>query len=688
MLRGFAIAAALLVTDFGSACHLCGDPEHSAGAPHMHAASGGPATSRGPVVLGDRSMFPRNSDVFLKSVQMHNDSLRSFPSGCDHVCVNTLKAAAAFNATRVDWIYLDPTGDGKAFLAAAAAQGVAVNAAVNANMPDRPQCHDERGCTRIGRFLNLDLVPINTQMAHWVTPPMYEAGAYGCINNPDYEAIKFGFIDRALAAGAGGFIQDDWGMNAEASHWHSNKTQLVDGCFCEHCMVGFTSFLLGGNSTLNEAKLRSLNITSSAWSYRDYGLRVRAGAVDSDPELAAAFQAFQVASTDAHARRMLAHGKATGVKLGRKQPVEFAMNGLSAGGGDADPRIYDYGEAELSYGVQGGPLVARIWDAIALGKSQVFTMPKRDGMQLYKPEETVVVRAAIALAYAAGGNMLVPWDIYLGQDGHRYWGRVEDYGDLFAFIRAHANLLDGFVPSVAAGGHYGDASQGTGVRANSSELLVLPRTPVPAGADSVADAAGGSDGALAVIHVVNHKDGTESDGCNRSRCVFDGSDCSGHDLGAPHKVATSGAGRGLAQCETLCKASPECKGLVLDTVKTEIGARCGAVAGEACCLLKSECSDIVQKQGDTVVSYGRSARGKPAGLLLSLSQAWVEGLLRHNAGAPTRLLGAATEIKATLLRPGEFADVVLPVTASGGVYSLEVSVAALKPWGMVRINQA
>ena len=43
-----------------------------------------------------------------------------------------------------------------------------------------------------------------------------------------------------------------------------------------------------------------------------------------------------------------------------------------------------------------------------------------------------------------GSNMMVPWDIYLPTpQGQRYYGNASQYGDLYKFVRQHADLLDG-----------------------------------------------------------------------------------------------------------------------------------------------------------------------------------------------------------------------------------------------------
>lgn len=57
-------------------------------------------------------------------------------------------------------------------------------------------------------------------------------------------------------------------------------------------------------------------------------------------------------------------------------------------------------------------------------------------------------RAAIASLYALGGQPLVPWDVYINQGPEnkptRFFGTVEEYSDLYQFVRRNADALDGF----------------------------------------------------------------------------------------------------------------------------------------------------------------------------------------------------------------------------------------------------
>ena len=73
--------------------------------------------------------------------------------------------------------------------------------------------------------------------------------------------------------------------------------------------------------------------------------------------------------------------------------------------------------------------------------------------ELSEPARLRVNRNVIAHAYACGGLMMVPWDVYeqtpSGND--RFFGLKQDYADLYGFVRGIAPYLDGYVEAAAFG---------------------------------------------------------------------------------------------------------------------------------------------------------------------------------------------------------------------------------------------
>ena len=112
--------------------------------------------------------------------------------------------------------------------------------------------------------------------------------------------------------------------------------------------------------------------------------------------------------------------------------------------------LFDYGMGELElHDAAPNGLYNLLVEGVPPGKQQVLTMPKSSNASYwYTSDGTTTVRAAIALAYALGGNMFTPWDIYLPvpaaeytEKTGRYYGQPEQYVDLFAFVRGGAKAL-------------------------------------------------------------------------------------------------------------------------------------------------------------------------------------------------------------------------------------------------------
>lgn len=74
------------------------------------------------------------------------------------------------------------------------------------------------------------------------------------------------------------------------------------------------------------------------------------------------------------------------------------------------------------------------------GKTQAWiSMVDRNYAEL--PNFVSDLRKHIATAYAIGTIPLVPWCMYM-HEAPRYYGTVEEYGDLFHFVSAHRDLFD------------------------------------------------------------------------------------------------------------------------------------------------------------------------------------------------------------------------------------------------------
>jgi len=330
---------------------------------------------------------------------------------------DTFEVAAAFHATDFVWTYsLDPQA-----VARMKRSGGKVYLAINSLVPDEPGKNERLQ----GRILDLDG---NRVTAPWMRG--WKGSYWGCANSPQYRESYVAYAKRAVDAGTDGLQMDDPPMNVAAVRW--------GGCFCPHCLEGFRQYLKGQAAVADLAKwdIDSLD----QFDYREY-LKARKAPVGdafarydggSLKRLFAAFQEQSVRAFYREARsRIDAHA-------GRH--VVFSSNNY-AGRWQFPYDLFEFGMAELpERDTNPKTIYERFAEARRRGKAQLFTMvPKAiDG------SEVALTRRVIAMSYACGGHLIVPWDVYTGSNSPRYYGQPEQYADLYKFVRDHSQFFDGY----------------------------------------------------------------------------------------------------------------------------------------------------------------------------------------------------------------------------------------------------
>lgn len=328
---------------------------------------------------------------------------------------DTFKTAAAFHATRFVWVYtLDA-----AFAAEVKRRGYGLQAAINSLVPDFPAETRERG-----RILDLNG---NRVAAPWMRG---WNGYWGCVNSPEWRASYLAYAKKCLDIGADCLQMDDPPCNFAAVAW--------GGCFCEDCMAGFRDFLKA-NATAQTLKTAGVEDVTT-FNYRAFLKQRKAPVGDAfarwdDPlkkhfaefqrESVAAFYAWVRPEMDKHA--------------GRRVPI--SSNNYDARW-SFPYDLFDFGMAELpAKSATPATLCQKLQDAHRRGKAQVFT---------FVSEDKALTRKVIATCYACGGHLIVPWDVYMGSNAPRYYGKPEDYADLYRFVRDNAALFDGYEEAAVA----------------------------------------------------------------------------------------------------------------------------------------------------------------------------------------------------------------------------------------------
>jgi hypothetical protein len=352
--------------------------------------------------------MPRTGDVCFTSRSVH-----WAPTGNNdtHPLLNTTGAAGAFHATRMDWVYTEDA----AFMQASARAGIPVTAAINAMVPDKmdgPATYD------VGRIVDLHGQKLTAPwMRAWGIAPFY-----GCVNDPNYTAIVFHRAETLLQRGAAALQHDDPHVNAEAVKWKNG------GCYCDCCMRKF--------GPVAHAALPALAPTA-AFNYRTY-LLSRGGYGKGARKLRLAFEQFQFGSA-------VAYQDALHIALNARAPAGAPPVVVSCNNGadlwDAVTRTCEFGMGELAAELCTPDRLADMFltegegGKLPVGKKQVVTMPKAHAIGTALKVRT---RQAVATVYALGGNMLVPWDIYLPTpNAERFFGNVSDFADLYSVVASH-----------------------------------------------------------------------------------------------------------------------------------------------------------------------------------------------------------------------------------------------------------
>jgi hypothetical protein len=357
---------------------------------------------------------PKYSDVCFSSRWIH-------PKGKDDPH-DSLKAAEAFHATRFDWAYITD----KEFIKEIKHRGLTFCPATNTSA----FVGDLRPKQKRGRIVDLGG---NIVTAPWMR--MWKHSSWGCVNSPDYRESYLARLKQYADLGADAIQTDDPGNNWTATKWGA--------CFCKYCMTRFNCYL---KINMKAKELVALGIEDvDRFSYADYLRRQNAPVGDAfskwdGGKLKEHFVEFQRRSVEEFYRTMWS---ALNEHAGRHVPI--SCNNY-AGRWTFPYHLFDFGVAELPHReATAGRIRAILMEARVRSKAQVFTFVSTD------VHET---RRVIATCYANGGHVIVPWDVYLKstpEGSDRYFGKPEEYADLYAFVRRFARYFDDYEDAAAFG---------------------------------------------------------------------------------------------------------------------------------------------------------------------------------------------------------------------------------------------
>lgn len=357
----------------------------------------------------EKNSFDSYSSVFLSS--------RLFrPDGSNGDYPGTLDILKRFMVTDDKWTYdTDPAN-----IKSIVRLGIGFQGALNMNMGTG------------GRAEYFDGTPV-------VAPWMSWGSTWGSMSNPVYFQYLLDVGKKSIDAGVRSFQFDDWQGGINAYIW--------GGDFSSASLVAFREYL---DETYSTGQLDAWGISDlETFNYKIYlqtelGIQTNSDYLlhRAESPLDGPFRDFMMEETVRFHEQL--HQE---LEVYAGQPLEFSFNSSilqsPAAGNHALSDMYDYGIGETQeHNLGMSNLVAFGALATGLGKPQVISP---------YVSHTDIIRQSIASAYALGQYMLVPWDIWTGTGTNRYFGTVEEYGDLYQFIRQYPYLFDGNETPAKAG---------------------------------------------------------------------------------------------------------------------------------------------------------------------------------------------------------------------------------------------
>ena len=334
------------------------------------------------IILSSRSFHPRdNNDTF-----------------------STIKMIKTYGVTSVEWMYCN----NKSQLSQLQDLGIKYTLAVN------PQTPDSLGYTAVKtRIVNIDNLPLTPPwMKEWKIKNPY----WGCVNNPEFKELFISRSKSIVDLGASGIFVDDARFNDVAKAW--------GGCYCSYCMKGFTQFLLSQNEHV-----------PNDFDYRQY-LKVQSVNQDSvyNLKLKKLFDLYQTQSVVVFITEWR-----NIISSYANRTFTFFTNNFNGIWDSPIYKIFDGGIAEMPANPSNTP--DRILNVInkskLLNKKQVFS---------YRETDVLANTSFILWSYLNGTPALVPWDIFIdmggGKPATRYFGKENEYVDLFRFIKQKSELFE------------------------------------------------------------------------------------------------------------------------------------------------------------------------------------------------------------------------------------------------------
>jgi len=360
--------------------------------------------------------LPRYSDVVMRSLPVREGTKN-----------NTFSAMDNFHVTRLEWT--NAVSD--EHITKVIASGRYFGGMFGSAMPmENPFCQVD---------LNGNKVTLKHHRAWKVVPTV------GCMNNPDFLKYQLDVAKKFITAGATS-IQRDEPESQSAAH-------TLGACFCSHCIEKFNEWL---KVNASQTDLQANGVSDlKSFNYRQYLIDKNAPVGDDfskwdGGKLKDWYRKFQSQTNLDYLKSL--HEGINKIK-GAYFPMSANNTSFQYWTSGYAPADYGYSEMIMQTAIP-ERIYERAYVARSLGKLQVYSIPKIIG-DVVIPEDVryITNRRVIATAYAVGSIMSVPWDTYeqTPKGSDRYFGKPEQYADLYGFVRGITPYLDKYEDVCASG---------------------------------------------------------------------------------------------------------------------------------------------------------------------------------------------------------------------------------------------
>jgi hypothetical protein len=329
---------------------------------------------------------------------------------------DTSVAIRQFHPTMMAWMYLDDSGG----------ENVSASTKLVKGLKDAGLLVQGTINTTIHLSLQKAHLYGKRDIDGWLIPWRFDR-IHFCPNAP---GSRTHMLERALNLadlGCDSIQVDDWDFWAFCRVQLPNETEpRTEKCYCKHCVRGFQEFLKGQSPEV----LRAAGVSDPAtFDYPAHLRELKRPPNQLELPVEKLYEEFGIESLKSFWSNFQ-----ESLQSGAGRPVALSANNYAG--------IWQPIEGNFAFGMSEMPQKAatpeRVYEQLResadLKRGQVFTVLSTNVGH---------TRRFIATTAASGGNVIVPWDVYMGSRP-RLFGRPEDYADLYAFIRATRQYLDGY----------------------------------------------------------------------------------------------------------------------------------------------------------------------------------------------------------------------------------------------------